>query len=345
MMEKVFKVSLVGCGNISKTHLPILSNLDGVHLSSVCDEIPERANKAAKEYKCRAFFDFETMLREDDPDCVHICTPHYLHVEMARSALSKGINVLCEKPLAISGESLSLLRKTAAESGAVLGVCFQNRYNEAVIKAKEIIESKEFGKLLAARGNVSWFRNSEYYSDSWHGKLSKEGGGVLVNQAIHTADLLRYLVGSDVETIEAHVFNDSLKNICEVEDTAVVRYEFKNGIIGILNATNAFSLNADVTLDFYFEHGDRLHIEGLELYRIKDDGSFEKLTENSKDNFHGKSYWGNGHFALIRDFYLCLKEKRNFTIDAFEGGKATEEFLAAYQSSKSGKSVKVYYEF
>lgn len=344
-MEKAFRVSLVGCGNISNTHLPILSRLDGVCLSSVCDTKAERAENAAKKYNCRAFYDFETMLLEDKPNCVHICTPHHLHVEMARFALSKGINVLCEKPLAISGEGLSLLRKTAKENGAVLGVCFQNRYNQAVIKAKEIIESQKFGKLLAARGNVSWLRSGEYYSDSWHGRLSKEGGGVLVNQAVHTADLLRFLVGADIEKINAHVFNDSLKNICEVEDTAVVRYEFKNGTIGILNATNAFSLNANVTLDFYFEYGGRLHIEGSDLYCVKNGGDFEKLTENHKDDYFGKSYWGNGHFALIADFYRCLRESRRFSIDAFEGGKATEEFLAAYESSKSGKAAKVHYGF
>lgn len=342
-MEKKIRVSLVGCGNISNTHLPIISSLNCAKLSSVCDIEPQKADAAAKKYDCKAFYDFETMLSEDKPDCVHICTPHYLHTEMAEKALSKGIYVLCEKPLAIDKKSLESLWRTAKNSNAILGVCFQNRYNDAVIKAKEIIESNALGKLLAARGNVSWFRDSSYYSDNWHGKLSKEGGGVLVNQAVHTADLLRFLVGSNVKKVEAHVFNDSLKGVCEVEDTAAIRYEFENGIIGILNATNAFSLNADVTLDFYFERGDKLHIEGLELYRIKNDGNVERLTEASQDNFHGKAYWGNGHAALISDFYRCIIEHRPFSIDAIEGGKATEEFLAAYESSKSGKSAAVCY--
>lgn len=342
-MKKKIRASLVGCGNISNTHLPIISSLDCVELSSVCDIEPKKADSTAKKYACKAFYDFEIMINEDKPDCVHICTPHYLHTEMAKIALKKGVNVLCEKPLAIDKKSLASLREVAQKSNAILGVCFQNRYNDAVIKAKEIIKSNALGKLLAAKGNVSWFRNKDYYSDSWHGKLSKEGGGVLVNQAVHTADLLRFLVGSNVKKVEAHVFNDSLKDICEVEDTAAVRYEFENGIIGILNATNAFSLNADVTLDFYFEHGDKLHIEGLELYRIQSDGNVERLTEVLQDNFHGKAYWGNGHAALISDFYRCVVEHHPFLIDAIEGGKATEEFLAAYESSKSGKSAAVHY--
>lgn len=342
-MKKMLEVSLVGCGNISATHLPILSSLNCVRLSSVCDIVQQKADSAAKKYTCKAFYDFETMLVKDKPDCVHICTPHYLHTAMAETALKMGINVLCEKPLAIDKKSLDSLRMAAQKSNAILGVCFQNRYNEAVIKTKEIINSNHFGKLIAAKGNVSWFRNKDYYSDSWHGKLSKEGGGVLVNQAVHTADLLRFLVGSNVKKVEAHVFNDSLKGICEVEDTAAVRYEFENGVIGILNATNAFSLNADVTLDFYFEHGDKLHIEGLELYRFKNDGNVERLTEVSQDKFHGKTYWGNGHEALISDFYRCVIEHCPFSIDALEGGKATEEFIAAYKSSKSQKSAVVHY--
>lgn len=344
-MKNELKAAVVGCGNISNTHLPILASLDGVRLVAVCDTVPEKADFAAEKYSCRAFYDFETMLAEEDIDCVHICTPHYLHVPMAMAALSRGINVLCEKPLAITAESLESLRNLAEESCAILGVCFQNRYNQAVKMAKNIIVSNKFGRLLAVKGNVSWFRDAAYYSDSWHGKLSKEGGGVLVNQAVHTADLLRFLVGSNIKKLEAHVFNDSLKNVSEVEDTAVVRYEFENGVTGILNATNAFSLNADVTLDFFFESGNKLYIEGLELYRLTSDGEIEKLTKTSDKVFHGKAYWGNGHAALISDFYRCIKENRRFPIDSFEGGKATEEFLACYESSKSGKSTEVRYGF
>ena len=342
-MEKPFRVSVVGCGNISKTHLPVLLSLDGVIISSVVDVIKEKADIAATEYSCRAFYDYETMLCEDKPDCVHICTPHYLHVEMAEKALRAGVNVLCEKPLAITKESLRELRNVSKESEAVLGVCFQNRYNSAVVKAKKIIESKEFGNLIAGKGNVSWFRDKNYYSDDWHGKLLKEGGGVLVNQAIHTADLLRYLIGSKIKKVEAHVFDDSLSDLIEVEDTACVRCEFENGVLAILNATNAFSFNSEVTLDFYFESGDKLHIEGLDLYHMKPDGTVVKLTDETEINFHGKNYWGNGHYALIKDFYDCLSRKENFWIDADEGGLATEEFLASYESSERQRAVTVDY--
>ncbi len=338
---KDFKVSLVGCGNISKTHLPILEGLEGVCISSVVDVVPERANDAAKKYNCRAFYDYDVMLLQDRPDCVHICTPHDLHVEMAVKALSLGVNVLCEKPCAITAEGLERLKSAAGNSSAVFGVCFQNRYNTCVKKAKELIDSCVFGSVLAVRANLDWFRDLTYYSDEWHGKLLSEGGGVLVNQAVHTEDLIRYLVGSKIKFVEGHVFNDSMKGAIEVEDTATVRYEFENGVIACLNATNAFPINADVTLDFYFETGDKLHIEGLELYHFDPSGGVERLTQSETTPTGAKNYWGNGHAALISDFYRCLRSKEPFPVDAYEGGLATEEFLAVYRSSESGNRESV----
>lgn len=337
----MMKVSVVGCGNISKTHLPILQSLPGVEISSVVDIKPERADLAAEKYGCRVFYDFDAMLAADRPDSIHICTPHYLHTEMAVKALENSINVLCEKPCAITKGEISALKEAASKSSALFGVCFQNRYNACVKKAKEIIESKKFGALVAQSGRVSWFRDKAYYSDDWHGKRATEGGGVLVNQAIHTADLLRYLSGSEVKSVCGHVFNDSLEGVIEVEDTASVRYEFENGVIAVLNATNAFAFNADVSIELYFESGDKLYIEGAQLYHFEKDGTVTRLTDRQSAASGGKSYWGNGHAALIEDFYRCIREKSHFPIDAFEGTKASEEFLAVYDSAKSGKSVRL----
>ena len=333
------KVSVVGCGNISGTHLPILQSLNGVEISSVVDIRRERADLAAEKYGCRAFYDFDEMLLKDRPDSIHICTPHYLHTEMAVKALEKGINVLCEKPCAITKNEIVRLKEAAFKSTALFGVCFQNRYNACVKKTKAIIESKKLGALIAESGRVCWFRDRAYYSDDWHGKKATEGGGVLVNQAVHTADLLRYLCASKVKSVQGHIFNDSLKGVIEVEDTALVRYEFENGVVAVLSATNAFPINADVTIELYFESGNKLYLEGANLYLFKKDGEVLRLTEPEKESFSGKSYWGNGHAALIEDFYRCIREKKPFSIDVCEGTKASEEFLLAYESSKSGKSV------
>lgn len=331
------KVSVVGCGSVSRSHLRVLKELRNIEISSVVDIKKDRADETAQKYNCKAYYDFETMLQEDRPDCVHICTPHYLHVPMSVSALSKGINVLCEKPCAISDEGLVQLRKAQEESHAIYGVCFQNRYIDSVVAIKKILDKKTYGEITSARAFVNWCRDEDYYSDDWHGTLEKEGGGVTVNQAIHTQDLLRYLIGADVTAVTAHVFNDHLKGVIEVEDTVQGLFVYENGVTALFNATTAFSDNMPFFIDIICEKAS-LRIEGNDAYVIKK-GRVKKLRLKGKTDFIGKSYWGNGHRILIKDFYRCIENGRPFPIDAYEGGKAVEEFLAVYRSSDSGEKI------
>lgn len=334
------RVSLVGCGGISKCHLKALNEIEGIEIASVADIRRERADAAAEKYNCKAYYDLDTMLAEDKPESLHICTPHYLHVPMAVKALSMGINVLCEKPCAISLDGLKKLRLAKSMSGAEFGVCFQNRYNSSVIAVKNLIDNNVYGKITAARANVSWCRNEDYYSDDWHGTLEKEGGGVLVNQAIHTEDLLRYLVGKRIKYVTGHVFNDHLKRKIEVEDTASARFEFEDGTVALFNATTAFGLDAGIMIDIFCEKAV-LRIEGNNAYIIKNVEKIEQLNVDDCESFVGKSYWGKGHDSLIYDFYDCLNTGRKFPIDANEGGKAVEEFLAIYSSSEVGERVTI----
>lgn len=331
------RVSVVGCGGVSKTHLNALNEIDNVEISSVVDIKKDRADAAAEKHNCKAYYDFDTMLAEDKPDCIHICTPHYLHVPMSVKALTMGINVLCEKPCAISAEGLSQLRLAQLMSDARFGVCFQNRYNESVLLIKELVENERYGKVTSARACVHWERGEDYYSDDWHGTLDKEGGGVVVNQAIHTQDLLRYLVGKNVKAVTAHVSNDHLKGVIEVEDTVYALFEYEDGISSVYNATTAFSCNLPVLIDIVCEKAT-LRIEGDNAYVITD-GNVEQLHLADNTGFVGKNYWGKGHNSLIRDFYDCIENDRRFPIDALEGGKAVEEFLAIFKSSSSGEKI------
>ncbi|MBR6567980.1 MAG: Gfo/Idh/MocA family oxidoreductase [Clostridia bacterium] len=331
------RVSVVGCGSISRNHLRILSSMKNVELSSVVDIKKDRADAAAKKYGCKAYYDFEAMLKEDKPDSIHICTPHYLHVPMAVSALKEGINVLCEKPCAISEESLEILRRAQDESEASFGVCFQNRYTEAVRSVKKLLDKGVYGKVISIRAFVHWDRGVDYYSDEWHGTLEKEGGGVTVNQAIHTQDLMRYFAGADTACVTAHTFNDHLRGVIEVEDTVHALFEYENGVKGLFNATTAFTDNLPVMIDIICKRAT-LRIEGDKAYVIML-GRIKKLRLKDKESLIGKSYWGKGHAPLIRDFYDCIEKGKKFPVDAYEGGKATEEFLAAYKSSETGEKI------
>ena len=332
------RVSVVGCGNISKCHFNAIEKIKNAEISSVVDIIPERAEEAAKKYNCKAYCDYMTMLNEDAPDCVHICTPHYLHVDMAVEALNRGINVLCEKPCAISSDGLKKLRLAQLMSTAQYGVCFQNRYNQSAIIVKHLIDNEAYGKVITARAFVNWCRDEDYYNDDWHGIKAKEGGGVLVNQAVHTLDLLTYFLNRNIRTVNGHIFNDHLKDIIEVEDTVSARFVFDGGVAALFNATTGYGTDADVLVDIVCEKAT-VRLEGENAYVIKNNSSIERFEVEEQSEFIGKKYWGNGHQSLISDFYDCIVTGRKFPVDAVEGGKSVEAFLAVYESAESGKEV------
>ena len=328
------KTVLIGCGNISRCHLDAIDALDGVTLAAVADIRPDRAEAAAEKHRCRAYGDWREMLRQEQPDVVHICTPHDLHVEMAVAALESGANVLCEKPAAIDHPSLMRLQRAQTESGKQLGICFQNRYNVGVLEALRLMREGKTGSLVSIRANVDWCRGADYYSDDWHGIKAREGGGVLVNQAVHTLDLLQMFAFSPAVSVQAHIANDHLQGVIDEEDTALLRAVFQNGVMGQLHATTAFQSNVRVEIDLFFQH-DTLRLSGPVLQRLEDDGTATTLT-GTDTSTGSKAYWGTGHPALIADYYRCLRTQVPFPIDAFEGGKAVELFLAAYRSAERG---------
>ena len=155
------KAAVIGCGNISKMHFIALSGNPETEIVAVADIKPERADGMAEKYGAKAYYSFDELLEKEKPDVIHICTPHYLHTEMAVKALSKGINVLTEKPCSTTAEEVDALRKAQSESGKQVGVCFQNRFNSAVQNAKNILNSGSMGKVRAVRAFVTWFRDKE----------------------------------------------------------------------------------------------------------------------------------------------------------------------------------------
>ncbi len=331
------KVAVVGCGNVSKMHFNALNENPDTQIVAVVDIKTERADETAEKFGAKAYYDFDELLANEQLDAVHICTPHYLHTPMAVKALRKGVNVLLEKPCSVSFDEINELQKAQKESGKQLAVCFQNRYNNCVQNAKSIIDSGEMGKVKAVRAFVTWERGADYYSDDWHGTIDKECGGVLINQAIHTVDLVQYL-GGNCKKLTAHVSNDHLKGIIEVEDTASVLMELENGVTAILYATLAHAENSDVFIEISLENG-KLIIEGEKLFVTDSSGNLTRTDIKSDSEYHGQHYWGTGHTALINDFYYCLKSGEYFSIDAFEGGKAAKIVASCYESSKENKEV------
>lgn len=333
------KVAVIGCGSISKMHLKALSENPCTEITAVADIKPERADKAAEQYGAKAYYDFDELLGNEQLDSVHICTPHYLHTPMAIKALEAGVNVLVEKPCSVSPQEVDALREAQEKSGRQVAVCFQNRYNNCVQYVVNEIENGELGKVKSIRAFVTWSRGEKYYSDDWHGTLEKECGGVLINQAIHTVDLVQYF-GGECKKLTAHVANDHLKGKIEVEDNASILMELDSGVTALLYATTAYAENSGVFIEIAFEKG-MLRLEGEMLYSIGSDGKITEICERPDVVHHGQSYWGGGHVNLIKDFYDCLSSGEKFIIDAFEGGKAAKIVAAAYESSKTGESVEI----
>ena len=190
------KSAIAGCGSIAQLHGRVLTNWIDTALVGAADIDAQKAKTYAEIWHTNAYTSLEDMLHREKPDILHICTPHYLHVPMAEYALAQGIHVFMEKPPVISLEQLHSLENAVKNSDARLGLCYQNRYNPSVREARNILASGRAGKILGARGIVTWHRDSAYYTDStWRGRLATEGGGALINQAVHTLDLLQYLLG------------------------------------------------------------------------------------------------------------------------------------------------------
>lgn len=331
-MNKI-RTAVIGCGGISQVHLTALSKMDNVELVCVADIKEDRAKARAEAFGCAYTTDWKEFITRDDIDVVHICTPHYLHASMAIALLDAGKRVLTEKPMA---SEVADAEEMIRHSGGRLGVVFQNRYNEASQIIRQSIADGRYGKLLALRAAVNWHRTPEYYTSSgWRGKFATEGGGVLINQAIHTLDLLLYFAGKPV-SVRGKVSTDELYDTIEVEDTAHGLIRFENGLKANFYCTNTFGIDRPVEIELVFEKAI-LKTDAETLYLNKD-GRITTLCTSAASG--AKAYWGTGHEILIRDFYRAVEENRPFWIDGQSALPVLKLLKGVYQSSKEdGREV------
>lgn len=318
------KSAIIGLGVIGKVHYDVLKsqNADIVALCDIDESVLEKYDGVNK------YTDYKKMLDSECIDVVHICTPHYLHAEMAIYALEKNVNVLCEKPLCIKVEDIDRIIDAENKSKAMLGVCLQNRYNKSSQYVKRLLEGK---KVDFAFGNVSWHRDEAYYqSGEWRGKWATEGGGVMINQAIHTLDLMQWICGAP-KSVCANTYNYSLKGVIEVEDTAIAL--FKGDTDFEFFATN--TAKSDLPVEIRFTSGGDI----VTLYPDEVLINGEVVDIEKGMNWYGKISYGNGHQKLIRHFYDCVESGEKFWIDAKEASACVKQVLASYQSH--GKEVEI----
>ncbi len=298
------KAAVIGLGDISAIHLAAIAGNPEIELCAVCDIDPaakERAPEGVPFYT-----DYEVMAQQAKPDCVHVCLPHYLHYPVSKYFAEHGIHVFCEKPVALNTQQAQeFVALEAAHPELHIGICLQNRLNESVEMLKDIIDSGKYGKVVATKGIVLWAREKSYYDcKPWRGRWETAGGGCMINQSVHTLDLLYYL-GGKVKDLRASV-SQILGYGIEVEDTVAANLFYENGARGLFMATTANSRNESVQISVRLEKAEFAILENV-LYRIDADGSREKLVEDAR--MPGtKFYYGASHAKLIARFYKALEE-------------------------------------
>lgn len=334
-----YGVAIIGCGGIHKTHAEILSRMKNTDIISVVDVIEERAAASAVKNNCEFKTDYRELLNDDRIDTVHLTTPHHLHAPMAVEFLSAGKHVLTEKPLAKNLEQAKMVAEEAKKSSQLSCISFQNRFNPTSQKAKELIESGTYGNILGIKGSVTWKRTPAYYTESsWRGSFDTEGGGVLINQSIHTLDLIQWLSGKKVKAIAADTSTRVLGDTIEVEDTADATIWFEDGVRGLFYATNCFSGNSPVEIDIHLEDAT-LKIWNNQLWEMTDKGC-NVLTGNGEEENKHRGYWGTGHGKLINNFYKSIDDNNpslNVTID--EGLITMQMLDAIYLSAATGNRI------
>ena len=329
-----FRVGVIGCGAISGNHFHAIGKAENAVLGAVCDTDENRLRQAMNDQAVDGYADYHDLLARQDIDAVHICVPHYLHAPISIAALKAGKHVLCEKPMGMTLEEAEAMRRAAEASGKTLTVCFQNRYNGASLRMKEIIDKGELGKVIGGSAFVCWDRDEAYYASCpWRGTWKTEGGSLLINQAIHTLDLLRWLAGGLVLK-SATMSAKRLADVIETEDTCDMLLENEAGNRFVFYCTNAASANENIYLHLMLEKGE-LHMDGARLTVITQESA--KLEDYSTAAGIGKDYWGAGHDHLIADFYCCLSRGLPPFITARDALETTRLMDGAYHSTASSR--------
>lgn len=331
---KKLKAGIVGCGAISSVHAQALKGMENAMLTAAADIKLERAQKLAEKYGARSYSSLEEMLQKENLDVLHICTPHALHTPMAKLAAKKGIAVFSEKPPVISYKQLEELKEVSER--IPLGICFQNRFNSNVLYTKKLI--KALGDFKGARAFLTWHRDEKYYTDSgWRGTAALEGGGTLINQAIHTLDLLTFFLGKP-DKVEARTQNFHLKDITEVEDTIEAYISYGSAPV-LFYATTSYCTDSEVYIELVFEKAT-VKLIGERLEIIWQNGDTEKpvLSESGSGTVPiQKTYWGHSHEKCISRFYKELNIKNSSSLANCM--VTIELMLAIYSSAQKGHGI------
>ena len=340
--------ALIGCGRIANNHMKAAVN-NKLNIVAVCDVKPEameallEKHGLEKDASIRRYTDYKKMLEENRLQLISIATESGIHAQIALDCIDAGVNLIIEKPMAMSMADAEEIIRRSDEKGVKVSACHQNRFNVAVQETRRALEAGRFGRLSHGSIHVRWNRDKNYYTQApWRGTWAQDGG-CLMNQCIHGIDLLRWMMGDEVEEVYGTTqqqFHDYL----ECEDVGMAVVKFKNGAIGTIEGTtNVYPKNLEETLYLFGQNGtvkiggtSTNNIDVWDFADAHDDDAKNKGLQEETSNVYG-----NGHTSLFADVMDAIENDRNPYVDAVAGRNALEMILAIYQSAATGKPVKL----
>lgn len=341
------KYALIGCGRISTNHIKAAIN-NQLEIVAVCDVVSDHMEEVLakhnleKDTSIRRYTDYKKMLEEIDVELISIATESGSHGEIALYCIDQGIHVIIEKPMAMSLKEADEIIKRSEAKGVKVSACHQNRFNIAVQEMRKALEAGRFGKLSHGSIHVRWNRNKEYYEQApWRGTWAQDGGA-LMNQCIHGIDLLRWMLGDEVESVYG-VTRQQFHSYLEAEDIGMAIIKFKNGAIATVEGTtNVYPKNLEETLYLFGEKGTvklgGKSTNNIDVWEFADETVEDKQNKGLEEAT--SNVYGNGHTSLFADVIDAIQNDRKPYVDAYAGRRALEMVLAIYQSQKTGEVVK-----
>ncbi|QDU95981.1 Gfo/Idh/MocA family protein [Lignipirellula cremea] len=340
---------IIGCGMIASFHAKAVGDLPDARVAACYNRTPEKADRFAEAQGCKAYYDLDEMLADPDVHVVTICTPSGAHLEPALAAAKAGKHVIVEKPLEVTLDRCDAIIEACEKAGVVLSTIFPSRFHESSQLLKQAVDGGRFGRLTLGDALVKWYRSQEYYDQgAWRGTWALDGGGALMNQAIHSVDLLTWLMGPVSEIVAA---TDTLAHErIEVEDVAVAAVRFANGALGVIEATTAAYPGALKKVEIHGSRGSA----SLEEEDIKT-WDFAEATDDDKallERMTGKTHTGggaadpaaighHGHTMHFADVLKAIETGGKPLIDGHEGRRSVEIILAIYKAAETGQAVKL----
>lgn len=341
------KYALIGCGRISTNHIKAALN-NKLEIVAVCDVEPShmeevlKKHNLEKEASIKRYTDYKKMIEENELELVSIATESGIHAEVALFCIDNGINVIIEKPMAMSMKDANEIIRRSKEKNVKVSACHQNRFNIAVQEMRKAVESGRFGKLSHGSIHVRWNRNQDYYTQApWRGTWAQDGGA-LMNQCIHGIDLLRWMMGDEVEEVYG-VTRQQFHHYLEAEDIGMAVVKFKNGAIATIEGTtNVYPKNLEETLYLFGENGTvklgGKSTNNIDVWDFADESEQDEKNKGLEEET--SNVYGNGHTSLFADVIDAIKNDREPYVNAVAGKNALEMILAIYKSQKEGHAVK-----